>query len=90
MDNTVTIENLMEKLRENVPSQQFNLSLSPKNVKRLIDDHEEIEADKEAQTKEGQESFQHLRASIEAAQSVVDMLQKRHRVFTGQDHVWLR
>ena len=92
MKDTVTVSNLIGGLKEKDLShgEPVHIILSPGNVQHLVNDHEELAADREAQTKEAVESFKHLKTSIEAAQSVVDILQSRHRELTGQDHWWLR
>ena len=92
MKETVTIDNLIGSLRKKDLShgEPVHIILSPGNVQHLVSDHEELVADFEARGKENQESLDYLDKSIEAAQSVVDLLQRRRNELTGKNHVWLR
>ena len=92
MKETVTIDNLIGGLKEKDLShgEPVCIILSPGNVQHLVNDHEELVADREAQEQESKASLEHLDKSIEAAQSVVDLLQKWRNELAGQNHVWLR
>ena len=92
MKDIVTVSNLVGGLKEKDLShgEPVHIILSPGNVQHLVNDHEELMADFEARGKENQESLDHLDKSIEAAQSVVDLLQRRRNELTGKNHVWLR
>ena len=88
-----TVDNLItgiNKAHQSYPSEAIRFEISPLRVQELVEDHEELVADFEARGKENQESLDYLDKSIEAAQSVVDLLQRRRNELTGKNHVWLR
>jgi len=82
----MTVDNIIDGIKTEhqlCPTEPVRFEISPINAQQLIEDHEAEGSCRDLMEQESNESFEHLKKSIDAAQSVVDLLQQQHKKLTG-------